>query len=182
MDYKRLSQTISRALRHAPEDFGLELDDEGWTPVEALLKSLQSRRRDWQNLSECDLAEMMGQATKQRYEMDNGRIRALYGHSIPVKIHKIPVEPPEILYHGTAPAAVQRIQLDGLRPMRRQYVHLSTDQQTAQQVGSRKTGHPVLLKIRALDAYQAGVKFYHGNQDTWLADVIPPEFIDLPAD
>jgi putative RNA 2'-phosphotransferase len=40
----------------------------------------------------------------------------------------------------------------------------------------------VLLKIRALEAFRAGVMFYHGNEDTWLADAVPPEYIDLPAE
>jgi putative RNA 2'-phosphotransferase len=181
LDYKRLSQTIARALRHAPEAYGLQLDDEGWTSVEALLAALR-RRRDWQNLSEHDLVVMMERSSKQRYEMCDGRIRAFYGHSIPDKVQKLPVEPPQVLYHGTAPDVVEQIRAEGLKSMNRQYVHLSTEQQTAAQVGSRKTSHPVLLKIRALEAYQAGVRFYHGNEDTWLADSIPPEFIDLPAD
>jgi putative RNA 2'-phosphotransferase len=181
LDYKRLSQTIARALRHAPEAYGLQLDDDGWTPVEALLAALR-RRREWQQLSEHDLAVMMERSSKQRYEMRDGRIRAYYGHSTPDKIHKQSVEPPPILYHGTAPDSVELIRAEGLRAMNRQYVHLSTEQQTAQQVGSRKAGQPVLLKIRALEAYQAGVNFYHGNEDTWLADVVPPEYIDLPAD
>jgi len=42
MDYKRLSKTISHALRHRPEIYGLELDAEGWTPVEDLLAALRT--------------------------------------------------------------------------------------------------------------------------------------------
>ena len=31
MDYKRLSKSISHALRHHPEEYSLTLDAEGWT-------------------------------------------------------------------------------------------------------------------------------------------------------
>jgi putative RNA 2'-phosphotransferase len=36
-------------------------------------------------------------------------------------------KPPAILYHGTSPSAAKNIMSEGLRPMNRQYVHLSTD-------------------------------------------------------
>ncbi len=83
MDYKRLSKTISHALRHRPEVYGLELDAEGWTPVDDLLAALRTRRPVWRNLSDADLDEMMAQADKQRFEKRDARIRAFYGHSMP---------------------------------------------------------------------------------------------------
>jgi putative RNA 2'-phosphotransferase len=177
MDHKRLSKTIAHALRHDPERYGLELDAEGWTPVEDLLVALRPRRRAWQNLSEDDLVTMLAQSHKKRYEIQDGKIRAYYGHSVPDKMQKTPVEPPPMLYHGTAPDAAQLILADGLKPMSRQYVHLSTEQEIAQQVGSRHDRAPVILEVRAADAHRAGVAFYHGNEDTWLADFVPPEFI-----
>lgn len=63
--------------------------------------------------------------------------------------------------------------------MGRQYVHLSMDTITAKQVGKRKTPKPVILQVRADDAYKAGVPFYRGNDLVWLADVVAPEFISL---
>jgi putative RNA 2'-phosphotransferase len=102
LDYKRLSKTVSHALRHAPELYDLELDGEGWVPVEDLLAALRPRRREWQGLSVADLIAMMANADKQRYELVDGKIRAFYGHSIPHLIQRAPVEPPLVLYHGTA--------------------------------------------------------------------------------
>jgi putative RNA 2'-phosphotransferase len=177
MNYVRLSQTIARALRHAPEDFGLTLDREGWGEVDDLLTALRRKRREWKDLSADDLQAMMQQSDKQRYQIENGKIRALYGHSIPEKIEKTPAVPPAVLYHGTAPDTAQIILAEGLKPMRRQYVHLSTDMETALLVGRRKAGAPVLLQVRAEDAHRAGVQFYLGKDDTWLADAVPPEFI-----
>jgi putative RNA 2'-phosphotransferase len=177
MDYKRLSKTISRALRHAPEDFGLELDAEGWTPVAALLAALRPRRREWRELNEVDLETMIAQADKKRYEIRDGKIRAYYGHSIPDKIERPPAEPPPVLYHGTSPEKAQIILRDGLKSMSRQHVHLSSDQQTAQKVGLRHSPKPVILEINAADAHRAGVAFYVGNEDVWLSEAIPPAFI-----
>jgi putative RNA 2'-phosphotransferase len=65
----------------------------------------------------------------------------------------------------------------GLKPMKRQYVHLSVDEQTALQVANRKEGTSVIVTIFATKAYQDGIKFYQGNQSTWLTDYIPPEYL-----
>jgi putative RNA 2'-phosphotransferase len=178
MRYTDLSRAISHALRHEPWLYELELDDAGWVQVDDLLVALRAEKRAWRGLSEADLLPMMAQADKQRYEMRGGRIRALYGHSTPQKLSKEPAEPPAILFHGTSPKTVALIRKDGLRPMGRQYVHLSVDNATAAQVGCRKAKDPVILRIRAGAAHVAGVRFYRGNDLVWLADVVAPAFVD----
>ena len=40
MNLKELSKEISYALRHAPWEFELELDEEGFVPIEQLLHAL----------------------------------------------------------------------------------------------------------------------------------------------
>jgi putative RNA 2'-phosphotransferase len=177
-DLRQVSRAISHALRHAPWLYELELDEQGWTPVEDLLSALRNERKGWRNLNEADLARMIETSTKRRFEIGNGRIRALYGHSIPDRLSKSPATPPEILYHGTAPEVLASIRESGLQPMRRQYVHLSTDEATAVQVGLRKAGQPVILRISAQQASGNGVRFYPGNEQVWLADHVPAEYIE----
>ena len=120
---------------------------------------------------------MMAQPGKKRFEMRDGRIRALYGHSINRKIAKEATLPPPRLYHGTAPKTAAIIRREGLRPVHRQYVHLSADAETAYQVGRRKAPNPVILGVDAAAARAHGVKLYHGNDTIWLADHVPPAFI-----
>ncbi len=172
-----LSKACSHALRHAPDEYGIVLDDEGWVPVEELMTALRAHSRDFRRPVGEDLARMMAASEKQRFEMRDGRIRALYGHSLPEKIAKEPAEPPEVLYHGTPPRSAEVILREGLQSMRRQYVHLSTDVPTARLVGGRRSQTPVILTVLAGEAHRAGVRFYQGNDSTWLADSVPPEFI-----
>ena len=176
----QLSRTMSYALRHHPEQFELKLDDEGWVAVEDLLSALRQRHREWQHLREEDFAAVIAQSEKQRFEMRDGMIRAYYGHSVPQKITREPTAPPAILFHGTTPDAARAIKTEGLKPMKRQYVHLSDEETTARQVALRRTQRPVILKISASQAYQHGIKFYLGNDMVWLADPIPPQFIQFP--
>jgi putative RNA 2'-phosphotransferase len=178
MDYTRLSKTISHALRHDPDAYGLTLDGEGWVPVEALLAALRRKRREWAEVSEEELRALMAAATKQRYELQDSRIRARYGHSVADKIAKAPTEPPPLLFHGTSPKSAHRILSEGLKPMNRQYVHLSADEETATIVGRRKAPTPVILRIRAAEAFAAGVGFYQEADTIWLADAVPPSFIE----
>lgn len=175
-DYQ-LSKTMSHALRHAPWLYELEIDEEGWTAVEPFLLALRQHRQAWRNLSEADLQRVVQQSSKKRYEMADGRIRALYGHSLDGRIVKQTAVPPNILYHGTAPATAEIILREGLKPMSRQYVHLSADTEMAQQVGSRKDNAPLILCVHALQAHQAGFAFYKGNERVWLADSVPANYI-----
>ena len=120
---------------------------------------------------------MITRSVKRRYEIQGTSIRALYGHSVPARIEKVRAPPPPVLFHGTAATAVGRILREGLRPMRRQYVHLSVEVDTARQVGRRKGPEPVVLRVAAGPAAADGVAFYRGNEMVWLADAVPPAFL-----
>lgn len=172
-----LSKVMAHALRHRPWLYELELDDEGWTPVDDLLTALRQHLDRWSDLTSDHLQAAIDAADKRRYEIRGDRIRALYGHSTASKIKKTPARPPAVLYHGTSHNVVDEILKSGLRPMRRQYVHLSVDTETAAEVGRRKQGTLVILVIDAEKAYQSGIPFYEGNEKVWLADGVPPEFI-----
>ena len=98
-DCAELSKAVSHALRHEPWLYELELDDAGWTPVDALVSALSHEPR-WRDLSRAQLETMIERSPKQRHEIDGSRIRALYGHSVPGRIAKTPGMPPAVLFHG----------------------------------------------------------------------------------
>jgi putative RNA 2'-phosphotransferase len=177
--WKKLSQAVSSILRHEPRQYGLSLDKEGWVSIDELLLALKASNQKWSTITESDLHEMIQKSDKKRHEIQAGKIRALYGHSLQDKIIKQSKKPPEYLYHGTSPEVMEQMKAKGLLPMKRQYVHLSTDIETAKQVGKRKTSNPIILQIKAQEAYCAGIPFYVGNDLVWLADWIPKKFIVL---
>jgi putative RNA 2'-phosphotransferase len=176
---ERLSRTLSMMLRHDPSRFGLVLDGDGWASLPDVLVALRAADSEWSNLSREDLERMIAAATKQRHQVSGNLIRALYGHSTPDEISHDVASPPAVLYHGTSPDAWTLIQFEGLRPMRRQFVHLSVDPETAQVVGRRKARVPVVLRVRALDAHYEGVSFMVGNDRVWLVSHVPRKFISL---
>lgn len=176
----RLSKFLAVLLRHEPEQFGLTLDEEGFVETNLVWEQVSQRypgRYTYQDL----LAVVEGDASgKKRYEIQGRRIRALFGHSTAQKISYPPVEPPEILYHGTTREALNAIRQEGLKSQSRQYVHLAVGRHRAETVAKRHGGRPILLSVRAGDAHRAGVVFYNPEPEHFLAEAIPPEFIEFP--
>ena len=177
-DYTELSREISYALRHAPEKYGLILDEAGWTDVNTLLMALRKQNK-YSALSAEDIGKMIEQSEKKRHEMTAGRIRALYGHSVPKEIKKVPVRPPAVLYHGTARRFIPSILEQGLKPMKRQYVHLAENKDIASEVGKRRDSEPVILRVDAAMAWESGIRFFRGNENIWMADSIPAVWLSL---
>lgn len=174
----QLSVAVSRALRHEPWVYELELDDEGWVSVDSLIVALRDQGPKWADVDRSSLEAMIGGAAKRRHEIAGERVRALYGHSLPGRLTKVEARPPQRLFHGTSPQAWEVIRSRGLHPMGRQFVHLSADLETASQVGRRKARKPELLVIHSGAAHRAGVRFWVGNEVVWLAGAIPAEFIE----
>ncbi|MEC1179504.1 RNA 2'-phosphotransferase [Metasolibacillus meyeri] len=178
MNYQELSKEVSYALRHAPSEYGLSLDENGWVDVQELLKALKENNKG-ASIELNDLISMIEASDKKRHEIVGDKIRALYGHTIPSPIKKEIGEPPEYLYHGTARRFVESIKEKGLLSQERQHVHLSVDEDTAYEVGKRRDEKPVILKIKAKLAFMNGVSFFKGNDKVWLSNSINSEYIEF---
>lgn len=172
---------MSLMLRHEPEKFGLTLDSRGFAPFDDLARVIAKKV----GASVAEIRQVVRESEKQRFEIieEDGvaKIRARYGHSVEGEVEHEPVEPPEILFHGTSRAAIEAIRREGLQAMARQKVHLSADVETAMMVGRRHDARPVLLTIRAGEAHLAGARFYSPQERVFLADEVGPEWIDFPG-
>jgi putative RNA 2'-phosphotransferase len=144
---RQLSKFISGALRHFPDDAGIDLDGAGWTELASLVAAVEEQY-DW-----ADREAVLGVVTtdpKGRFERDGtGRVRAAYGHSVDVDLESGDDPVPATLYHGTAPRNLDSILAEGLRPMGRQQVHLSAAVADAIEVGKRHADEPVVLAVDA---------------------------------
>lgn len=177
----QLSKTISYALRHRPEVFGLVLDAEGWVSIDDLVAALSKHEERWRDVTAADIRAIPAASSKQRFAFDGNRIRALYGHSLPDRIEMVSGMPPEFLFHGTAETSLTSIRQSGLQPMDRQFVHMSIDERSAREVGLRRSREPVILKIHAMRAFENGCAFYARNEHIWLSNSIPPDFLEFPT-
>ena len=125
-----------------------------------------------------DLEEIVRTDDKQRYSFseDGKRIRANQGHSIPVDVELEEAVPPEYLFHGTGEIFVSSIDVTGLIPKSRLYVHLSSDTETAVRVGSRH-GKPVVYRVSSGEMYRDGIVFYRSVNGVWLTKAVPVRYL-----
>lgn len=62
-NYVELSKEVSYALRHAPWEYELEMDEGGWVSAGQLLEALHRDKR-WEGICEADLQAMLDSAEK----------------------------------------------------------------------------------------------------------------------
>ncbi len=173
----QLSRFMALILRHRPDEFGIELDVEGYAHIDDLVEAIQSRPQ-WAQVTGEDIVDVIRQQDRPRFEIQDDRVRALYGHSFSQRIEYQEIEPPEYLFHGTIPASLERIRVEGLLPMERQYIHLSATSEDAYQVGRRRSEQPIILRIHAHKAHESGIRFYQAEEHIFLARKVPRQFIE----
>ena len=171
----KVSKYLAKVLRHNPGRIGLTLDTQGWAKIDDIIRLSNNM------MTRAEIDAVVARNDKRRYAIsDDGLyIRANQGHSIAVDLELDSSEPPDILYHGTALKNLGGIRHDGLMPMTRQHVHLSTDHDTAIKVG-RRHGKPIVLAIHAGRMHAAGHIFYCAANGVWLTEHVDPDFIEFP--
>jgi putative RNA 2'-phosphotransferase len=176
-DTKHTSKLISYWLRHHPEDGNLVIDDFGWVAMTDLLKALTLKG---QVFTFAEIEELSRSFDKVRWEfsLTGDKIRATHGHSIEVILDEKAVKPPVLLYHGTSMNKIQAIIENGLLVMQRQFVHLSSDIETAVTVGKRH-GQPILIEIDAKWLDEDGCVFYQTSDNVWLTANIPAKYLSI---
>lgn len=174
MNLKETSKFISLILRHKPETIGITLDEHGWANVDELIAGVSKTHP----LDMSTLEQIVAEDEKQRYSFNEDKtlIRANQGHSIPVDVELEEKEPPEILFHGTGEKYVSLINEQGLIPKSRLYVHLSSDEATADKVG-RRHGKPFIYKVKSGEMYRDGYKFYRSVNGVWLTKAVPVTYL-----
>lgn len=174
MDKNRTSKFLALILRHKPEEIGISLDEHGWADVNELVAGIAKT----QPFTLEQLEKIVASDEKQRYSFNEDKtlIRANQGHSIPVDVGLEERVPPEYLFHGTGEKYVFSINVQGLIPKSRLYVHLSSDYETAVKVGKRH-GKPFVYRISAGEMKKDGYKFYLSVNGVWLTKKVPVQYL-----
>lgn len=173
---KNTSKFISLILRHKPETIGITLDEHGWADVDDLIAGIN--RQEGHVLDRDLLEEIVRTDEKQRYSFneDHSLIRANQGHSIPVDVELEEKTPPDVLWHGTGEKYVSSIDVQGLNPRSRLYVHLSSDIETAKKVGNRH-GRPVIYEVNCAAMIKDGYRFFLSANQVWLTKEVPTQYL-----
>lgn len=144
----RNSKAIAKLLRHSKI---LKFDEYGWVSIEDLASSLTGLTVDEISLIATD-------AREPRFEVDDGKIRAKYGHT---NINIKPIEhnkknSSNYLFHATPWSNGYSIidNMKGLDKRSRQYVHL-TSSRFDSIINGKRNGHPLILEVTADDTLNA---------------------------
>ena len=176
---RNLSKFLSYIFRHNPNQIGIELDSQGFSiiTIEKLIEILRVvRNSPWINRKILEALLLLD--SKGRFEIRNDRIRARYGHSLKnITIETVESDLPEILYHGTNQSAYQQIKSEGLKPMGRNLVHLTSSLKDAQIVGRRHKGELIILKVDVKAAVQAGIQIWQAGNTIYVSNYIPSKYL-----
>lgn len=172
---ERITRALAFMLRHQPEEFDLELDRFGWGDLEDVVYALQERTGS--TVEEEDVAEAIESSDRPRYEIKDGKIRALYGHSIQIDPGE-PTEPPDELFIGVGSRDASRAEDSGLRSGRRAFLHLARTEEEARESGRRIARDYAVVTVFAGEAFDEGTDFYDRGA-LFLADEIPGEFLEV---
>jgi putative RNA 2'-phosphotransferase len=174
----KISKFLSLVLRHQPETIGIELDENGWTDVNILIRQLNQAgvKFDFEVLK-----HVVDSNAKKRFAFNDSfdRIRASQGHTVAIELGYLPQTPPQILFHGTAAKNVESILQSGLQKRDRHHVHLSAETETAVKVGQRH-GKPFVFEVDAAKMCADGHLFFISENGVWLTDSVPPQYLISP--
>jgi len=172
---ERITRSLAFMLRHQPEKFDIEVDAYGFADTGEVVRALNERLGEPVDMD--DLLEAVESGDRRRYEVQGDRIRALYGHSIPVEPGE-PSKPPEVLYLGIDARDAERARKYGLRGGRRRFLHLALTEEDAIEVGRRIAEEYTIVEVSAIEAWEDGVDFYDRGS-LFLAEEVPTQLIRI---
>ena len=171
----KVSRYMSYLLRHNPEN--LKMNRHGFVDLDNLLEKLNERFKIDRKI----VSEIVEKSDRRRFEIVENRIRALYGHTIPVKLKLEEDKLTKVFYHGTTLEAASKILKLGLKPMRRRWIHLSPTVEIATEVGLRRTKNPAILEIDAEAARKNGLRFYKATEKVCVCGAILSRYIRIAS-
>lgn len=173
-DRRRISKLLSLILRHHPDEFGLNMDEYGYIPLDEVVEAVQQR---YAAVEEEDIRDLIETSRQRRFEIVDDRIRALYGHTFYVEMDGEPMDPPETLYLCVSAGQARRMKEEGLRSEDRSYLHLSPTREVAESRAGAVTDPCVVEVYSEAAAAEAGVEFWERGEVVLTRQTIAPEFV-----
>ncbi len=180
-ELESLGRIMAGILRHFPDRFHLDMDEEGFIDIYKIVSAIKRKRGDrmrW--LRPTHIIGLVETDPKGRYQVDNNHVRATYGHSLDLSMSLPTDNIPERLYYPTTPEEQDSVLSNGLTPEDRKMVHLSKIWDDAYEAGTHREGpDPVILKIDAETALNNGIIIQRAGKTVFTVEEIPAEFISL---
>lgn len=178
-----LGRIMAGILRHFPERFDLHMDEHGWIEVGPMIEAIQEKRAQFHWLRAHHIKAVVETDPKGRYQIDEGLIRATYGHSLAIDLDLPTNDIPDRLFYPATEEEADIILEVGLKPADRKKVHLSKTVQDAVNAAAHREGKPVILEVDAQGAIEGGTVIMKAGYTVFITDEIKPEYLrKLEAD
>ena len=155
-EVEKIGRTLAAILRHGK--FGLEMDSQGNVSLRDVMAKIRERnpRMNW--LRSRHIEALVETDPKGRYVISGGKIRATYGHTIPLDI---------------------KLDCENIPDEDRAMVHLSLTYRDALRAGSVRTEDPVILVIDTGVCMELGSDIGKAARTVYLCRSVPADAIDI---
>jgi len=175
----KVGRTMAGVLRHFPERFELEMDEQGYVDLRDLVSALRDRSRRMHWLRSHHIVALVESDPKGRYQVSNDKVRATYGHTLDLDLmHPSDNIPAELFYPAT-PEEAEIILEMGIIPSDRRMVHLSKTYEDAHSAGSVRVDEPVILAVDTAAATADGVAIGRAARTVYLCKEVPPQYLSV---
>lgn len=176
-EVEKIGRTLAAILRHGK--FGLEMDDQGNVSLKDVMAKIRERnpRMNW--LRARHIEALVETDPKGRYVITGGKIRATYGHTVPLDIKLDCENIPDELFYPATPEEAEIILESGIFPSDRAMVHLSLTYRDALRAGSVRTEDPVILVIDTGVCMELGSDIGKAAKTVYLCRSVPADAIDI---
>jgi len=156
------------------------MDPEGWINIDELVYGIKNywyHKENYQWITREHVVALALLDPKGRFEIRDNKIRARYGHNIMLNVNIKYAEDvsAKILYHGTVYENLKRILREGIKPMRRKYVHLTLKVEDACEVAKRHGLNTVVLVVDAECLRRKGFRIYMASDSIRVVKYVPSE-------
>lgn len=176
-EVERIGRTLAAILRHGKMD--PEMDGQGYVPVKQVVSLIRERHRYMTWLRPWHIEVIVQTDSKGRYQISAGKVRATYGHTIPLDLELDNENIPAELFYPVAPEDVEDVLRDGLVPGDRNMVHLSLGYRDAVRAGSVRMEDPVILVVDTGLCIELGSDIGKAARTVFLCRSVPSDALDI---
>jgi putative RNA 2'-phosphotransferase len=153
------------------------MDVHGWVDLRDFITAVQIRNKRFKFLRAHHVIGLVETDPKGRYQFEDGKVRATYGHSKEIDLD-LPTEGiPDVLYYPTTEEECHLLLEAGLRPSDRKMVHLSATYEAAMEAGRVRTQNPVILEVDVKAARAGGTVVMKAGKTVYTTKEIAGEFV-----
>ncbi|MBI4394188.1 MAG: RNA 2'-phosphotransferase [Euryarchaeota archaeon] len=176
-ELNRIGRIMAGVLRHFPDRFGVSMDEHGWVDVHDFVAQIRRQKDRLHWLKPHHVEAIVETDTKGRYQYEDDRIRATYGHSVDVDLDLPTDDIPEKLFYPVTEEELDMVLERGLQPTDRKMVHLSGTFELAMEAGQRRVEAPIILEINAQEAVKSGVVIKQAGKTVYITEDVPAQYL-----